>query len=68
MSGGGFGLIIWAMSITPMTYVSALRETSVIAAALIGTLVLKESLGARRLAAASMVGAGVLLLQLTRSG
>ena len=32
-----YGLVIWAMTLSPMAAVSALRETSVIVAALIGT-------------------------------
>jgi drug/metabolite transporter (DMT)-like permease len=46
-----------------MAQVSALRETSVIMAALIGSRLLREPFGTRRLIAASVVAAGVLLLQ-----
>ena len=63
---GGYGLVIWAMSVTPMTYVSALRETSVIVAALIGTRLLREPLGAQRLLAASLVVIGVAVLHISR--
>ena len=66
LSYAAYGLVIWAMSSTPMTYVSALRETSVILAALIGTRMLKEPFGARRIAAACGVAAGVVLLQISR--
>jgi drug/metabolite transporter (DMT)-like permease len=66
LSFAAYGLVIWAMSLTPMTYVSALRETSVILAALIGTRMLKEPFGTRRIAAASCVAAGVALLQFSR--
>ena len=62
-----YALVIWAMSITPLTYVSALRETSVIAAAIIGTRLLREPLGTQRVAAASVVVAGVVLLQMSRT-
>lgn len=62
-----YGLVIWAMSHTPMTYVSALRETSVIAAAIIGTWLLREPFGRRRIGAAVTVVAGVVLLQLSRA-
>lgn len=69
--GGGlsvvaYGLVIWAMTLTPMAAVSALRETSVIMAALIGTRLLREPFGARRVLAASLVAAGVVLLQVSR--
>lgn len=63
-----YGLVIWAMSLTPMTYVSALRETSVIVAALIGACVLREPLGSKRIGAASVVALGVVLLQISRVG
>lgn len=62
-----YGLVIWAMSRTPMTYVSALRETSVIAAAVIGTWLLREPFGRRRIGAAVTVVGGVVLLQLSRA-
>lgn len=61
-----YGLVIWAMSLTPMTYVSALRETSVIVAALIGVHLLKEPMGGTRVAAAALVAAGIILLQVGR--
>ena len=50
-----------------MAQVSALRETSVIMAALIGSRLLREPFGRRRLVAASVVAAGVLLLQVGRA-
>ena len=61
-----YGLVIWAMSLAPMAAVSALRETSVIFAALIGTIVLKERFGALRISAAAAVAAGVVLMNLAR--
>lgn len=66
-SMGAYALVIWAMSLTPMTYVSALRETSVLIAALIGTKLLGEPLGGRRVAAAALVAAGVVVLQLSKA-
>jgi drug/metabolite transporter (DMT)-like permease len=60
-----YGLVIWAMSMTPMTYVSALRETSVVIAALIGTRLLGEPFGPARIAAAAAVAAGVVVLQVS---
>lgn len=61
-----YGLVIWAMSISAMAAVSALRETSVIFAALIGTILLKERFGVLRISAAVMVAAGVVLMNLGR--
>jgi len=62
-----YGLVIWAMSLTPLAAVSALRETSVIIAALIGTRLLREPFGTRRVLAASLIAAGVVLLQVSRA-
>ena len=61
---GSYGLAIFALSLGAMAHVSALRETSVIIAALIGTLVLKEPFGRTRIAAASLVAAGVATIHL----
>lgn len=63
-----YGLVIWAMTRAPMAYVSALRETSVILAALIGCRLLHEPFGGHRVGAASLVAAGVILLQFSKAG
>jgi drug/metabolite transporter (DMT)-like permease len=67
LAAAAYGLVIWAMTRAPMAQVSALRETSVIMAALIGTRLLREPFGARRLFAASLVAVGVVLLQFGRA-
>ena len=64
LSGLAYGIVIWAMSVAPMAHVVALRETSVLIAAAIGSLVLKERFGRRRIVAAGIVAAGAVLLQL----
>lgn len=64
MSVAAYWVVIWAMSITPLGPVAALRETSVVFAALISGLVLKEGLGWRAVAAAIAVAAGVIMLRL----
>ncbi|GMQ90507.1 MAG: DMT family transporter [Gammaproteobacteria bacterium] len=61
-SVGAYALVIYAVNFAPMASVSALRESSVIIAALIGTLLLGEPSGWRRVGAAVMVVAGVALL------
>ena len=58
-----YGLVVWALSIAPMAAVSALRETSVLFAAIIGVKLLGEPLGARRIAAAALVAAGVVMIE-----
>ncbi len=66
ISAAAYGIVIWAMSIAPMTHVVALRETSVLFAALIGTRLLAEPFGNRRMAAACVIVAGAALLQVSR--
>jgi drug/metabolite transporter (DMT)-like permease len=59
-----YGVVVWAMSLTPMGQVSALRETSILFAALIGAAFLKEPLTLRRLAGAAMIAGGAVALSL----
>jgi drug/metabolite transporter (DMT)-like permease len=58
----GYGIAIWATSVSPVAHISALRETSVLFAAAIGTLLMGESFGGRRIAAAAVMVAGLLLM------
>jgi drug/metabolite transporter (DMT)-like permease len=53
-----YGAIIWAMQTSPMGAVSALRETSVVFAALLGAAFLGERLTALRIAACCIIAAG----------
>ena len=59
----GYTMVVWAMSVTPMAHVAALRETSVIIAAFIGTRMLGEAGGRWRIFAAAVVAIGVIGLQ-----
>ena len=59
-----YGIALWAMTRAPVAAVAALRETSVIFAALIGALLLKEGHVRPRLAGAATVLAGVIALKL----
>jgi len=61
---GAYALVIWAMSLGTMASVSALRETSVIFAAFIAALVLKERVGVLRIAAAILVALGIVLMRI----
>jgi drug/metabolite transporter (DMT)-like permease len=63
-SVAAYGIVLWAMTQAPVAAVAALRETSVLFAALIGALWLKEGFGAVRLAGAASVVAGVAALKL----
>ena len=59
-------LVMWALALAPMAYVSALRETSTMFAVVIGVVFLKEHLDLRRLAAVFCAMAGSLLLKISR--
>jgi len=63
---GGYGIAIWALSQGPMVHVAALRETSVLFGALMGALLLGESFGRRRVAAAGVIVAGLVLMNAPR--
>jgi drug/metabolite transporter (DMT)-like permease len=60
----GYGIAIWAMSVGALAHVAALRETSVLFAAVMGTMLLHEGFGPRRIAASALVVAGLLLMNL----
>ena len=57
-----YGLVLWAQTRGALAPIAALRETSVIIGAVIGTLVFHEPFGRWRIAATVLVVAGVLLL------
>jgi drug/metabolite transporter (DMT)-like permease len=57
-----YGIVIWAMQYAAMGVVSALRETSVVYAAIIGRLFLKEKLTARRIASCLAIATGAACL------
>ncbi len=60
----GYGLVLWAMTIAPVAAVSALRETSVIVAALIGWAAFGERMTKRRIAGIALVVSGAAILKL----
>jgi drug/metabolite transporter (DMT)-like permease len=66
VSLAAYGIVLWAQTSGALAPIAALRETSIIFGALIGTAFLGERLGPRRTAAAAVVLAGVLLISLTR--
>ncbi len=61
---GSYGIALWAMTRAPVAIVAALRETSVLFAALIGTLFLREGFGWQRAAGTLIIVAGVVVLRL----
>jgi drug/metabolite transporter (DMT)-like permease len=63
-SVGAYAIALWAMTRAPVALVAVLRETSVIFAAILAALVLKEKLTRRRLFATGAVLAGLILLKI----
>lgn len=62
----GFLAFLLAARHLPLGPVTALRETSVIFGAVLGTIVLKEGFGPRRIGAAVLVTGGIMLLAILR--
>jgi drug/metabolite transporter (DMT)-like permease len=58
-----YGIVIYAMTRAPMGTVSALRETSVLFAILLGRIFFAEQLTARRVLSALVIAAGALCLE-----
>jgi drug/metabolite transporter (DMT)-like permease len=57
-----YGLVLWAQTRGALAPVAALRETSVIFGAVIGTLIFREPFGRIRIVATVIVVTGILLL------
>ncbi len=55
---GSYGIVLWAMTVATIPAVAALRETSVIFAAILGAVLLKERMGRWRIAGALLVALG----------
>jgi drug/metabolite transporter (DMT)-like permease len=64
MSMTSYGIVLWAMTQTSIPAVAALRETSVIFAALLGAWFLKERMGPWRIAGAMVVSLGAITIRL----
>ncbi len=59
-----YGPIVWAMTVSKMAYIGAVRESSVILAAVIGAVFLKEPFGRTRITASALVVVGIAILHL----
>lgn len=57
-----YTIVVYALTLAPMALVAAVRESSVIFAAIIGAVMLREPFGARRIAASTAVAAGIAIL------
>jgi drug/metabolite transporter (DMT)-like permease len=64
LSVGAYAIALWAMTQASVAAVAALRETSVIFAALIGSLLLKEPFGRDRVTGACIVVIGIAIMKL----
>jgi drug/metabolite transporter (DMT)-like permease len=62
-----YAIALWAMTLAPIGLVAALRETSVIFAAILGTFLFGESFGPKRWLALGAIAAGIILLRLSGS-
>ncbi|MCT9930376.1 DMT family transporter [Planotetraspora sp. A-T 1434] len=59
-----YGLVVWAQARGNLATIAALRETSIVMAALIGTLIFREGFGYLRVTASATVLAGIVVLEL----
>jgi drug/metabolite transporter (DMT)-like permease len=60
----GYAIVIWAMTQAPIAAVAALRETSVVFAAIIGVAALREPFHAQRAIAVLVILVGIILLRI----
>ncbi len=59
-----YGIALWAMTRAPIGLVAALRETSVVLAAILGAIFFSEPFGPKRWAALALILGGIVLLRL----
>lgn len=58
----GYAIAIWALAAGPIAHVAAVRESSVLFGAVMGALLLGEPFGSRRIVAAAVIVAGLILM------
>ena len=61
---GSYGIALWAMTLAPIGLVAALRETSVLFAAIMGAYFFREPFGPKRWIALALIVGGIVLLRL----
>jgi uncharacterized membrane protein len=64
LTPASYGLVLFALTLAPVSYVAAAREISVVLAALLGTLVLREAYGRQRMLGSVAITTGLVLLVL----
>jgi drug/metabolite transporter (DMT)-like permease len=62
LGAGAYGLVLAALRLSPVSYVSPVRELSVVIGAWIGVRFLGEPGGHVRIVAAALVAAGIVLI------
>ncbi len=62
ISPGGYLLFLLALHMAPVAQLAPMREIGTVFGTILGILVLKETQGQRRIAAAGLIAAGVILL------
>ncbi len=60
---GSYAIALWAMTRAPVAAISALRETSILFASVLGVWLLKEPFGAQRAVGAAVIVGGVVALR-----
>ena len=58
----GYLLVLYTMTLAPVSYILAMRQVSVVLGALLGVALLKESYGRERLIGSAIIFAGVYIL------
>ena len=65
-SFGAYSLVVWAFTLAPIALVTSLRETSIIFAMLLGTIILKEKMSWQKGLAVVLTLAGILTLRMSQ--
>ena len=63
-SFGSYWVAIWAMTQAPIPLVAALRETSILFAVLIGTIIFKDKTNTKKIIAAALILCGIIIVRL----
>jgi drug/metabolite transporter (DMT)-like permease len=64
LSTAAYGMVLWAQTRAALAPVAALRESSVIVGAILGTWLFKERFGGPRIAASALLAAGIAMMLL----
>ena len=63
---GTYLMVLFAMQMTKVSYVVAVREVSIVFSALYGIICLKEKHGSQKLVGATLIALGVVFIGLSR--